>query len=83
MLIGTRKADRRARIVAFRWLLLVAFTAHLLFAHGCHGNDDHDLFGGSDGGARPLMPSRNRPDRTDDTQYPAALPLSRLSAAPM
>ena len=27
-----------------RWLALAWVGAGLLFAHGCHGNEDHELF---------------------------------------
>jgi hypothetical protein len=29
----------------FRWLLLAALLGQLVFAHGCHGDEDHELFG--------------------------------------
>ena len=28
---------------AFRWGVLIALAAQLLFAHGCHGDEDHEL----------------------------------------
>jgi hypothetical protein len=30
---------------ACRWLILAALAAQLVFAHGCHGDEDHELFG--------------------------------------
>ncbi len=30
---------------ACRWLALAALAAALLYAHGCHGDEDHELFG--------------------------------------
>jgi hypothetical protein len=31
--------------MALKALLLVGVLTSLLFAHGCHGNEDHELFG--------------------------------------
>jgi hypothetical protein len=31
--------------VLLRGLLLAWVLASILFAHGCHGNEDHELFG--------------------------------------
>ncbi len=31
-----------------RWLILAALTGQLVFAHGCHGDEDHELFGAID-----------------------------------
>jgi hypothetical protein len=28
-----------------RWLMLALLASQLLFAHGCHGDEDHELFG--------------------------------------
>lgn len=28
----------------FKWGFAVALCASLLFAHGCHGDEDHELF---------------------------------------
>jgi hypothetical protein len=28
-----------------RWVAFVLLAGHLLFAHGCHGDEDHELFG--------------------------------------
>lgn len=39
-----RAAERRlVRLV--HWGIVIALTAFLLFAHGCHGDDDSELFG--------------------------------------
>jgi hypothetical protein len=27
-----------------KWMLAAGVLASLLFAHGCHGNEDHELF---------------------------------------
>jgi hypothetical protein len=31
--------------IVFRLVLVVLLVARLLFAHGCHGDEDHELFG--------------------------------------
>jgi len=40
-----RNASLLRLTVAFRWAVLVALLSQLLFAHGCHGDEDHELFG--------------------------------------
>jgi hypothetical protein len=30
--------------VAFRWLAFALVATQLVFAHGCHGDGDHELF---------------------------------------
>lgn len=37
-----RAAARRLHVV--RWLAAALVAAYLLFAHGCHGDEDHELF---------------------------------------
>jgi hypothetical protein len=32
--------------ILFRWAVLAMLAAHLLFAHGCHGGEDHELLAG-------------------------------------
>ncbi|HKB37841.1 MAG TPA: hypothetical protein VKD72_15445, partial [Gemmataceae bacterium] len=36
------KARKRARPV--RWAAFVLVAGYLLFCHGCHGDEDHELF---------------------------------------
>jgi hypothetical protein len=43
------RQDECAHVVAGTWiwsraLVLLSLSAYLLFAHGCHGDDDHELF---------------------------------------
>jgi hypothetical protein len=33
----------RSSFLIFKWALAAAVLASLLFAHGCHGNEDHEL----------------------------------------
>ena len=33
------------RITLAKWLLAIGVLGSLLFAHGCHGSEDHELFG--------------------------------------
>jgi hypothetical protein len=28
-----------------RWLIIATIAGQLVFAHGCHGDEDHELFG--------------------------------------
>jgi hypothetical protein len=40
--------DKRAMqqvMTAVRWAAALVVAAHLLFAHGCHGDEDNELFG--------------------------------------
>ncbi len=30
--------------LGIRWLILLALAGLLVVAHGCHGNEDHELF---------------------------------------
>ena len=41
--INTRQRSPAAQ--AAKWLFAAWLLASLLFAHGCHGNEDHELFG--------------------------------------
>jgi hypothetical protein len=34
----------RSSFIILKWVLAAAILASLLFAHGCHGNEDHELF---------------------------------------
>jgi hypothetical protein len=55
------ETEQRMRWAAVlcRWALLAALTAHLLFAHGCHGDEDHELFGAVSGAPAPRGESAN------------------------
>ncbi len=37
-------AAMRAMAVLLRWAAFITVAAQLLFAHGCHGDEDHELF---------------------------------------
>jgi hypothetical protein len=43
----TARSDAAMHMImaACRWTAYAVLAAQLLFAHGCHGDDDHDLFG--------------------------------------
>lgn len=42
MIAQRPKPARVLRVV--RWLAFALLAGHLLFAHGCHGDEDHELF---------------------------------------
>lgn len=43
--VPTETRTRRRLLTWVRRGALALLTAHLLFAHGCHGDEDHELFG--------------------------------------
>ena len=48
-----KKQPRAGDCVVWPWprgTVLLALCAYLLFAHGCHGNEDHELLGSPAGG---------------------------------
>ncbi len=38
-------AKRKQVFLILKWTLAAWVLASLLFAHGCHGNEDHELWG--------------------------------------
>jgi hypothetical protein len=43
--LETRAEARRRRCLALlRGVAVTALVLHFLFAHGCHGDEDHELF---------------------------------------
>jgi hypothetical protein len=42
--LALRAQSRSMRAYLLQGILLVWLFASILFAHGCHGNEDHELF---------------------------------------
>jgi hypothetical protein len=40
----TRTSAAQFCVTLAKWTLAVALLGSLLFAHGCHGDEDHELF---------------------------------------
>ena len=53
---STRSAGR------MRWLPLVLLGGYLLFCHGCHGDEDNELFASAGFGQRFAVPNESVPE---------------------
>ncbi|MBI2804429.1 MAG: hypothetical protein HYX68_05520 [Planctomycetes bacterium] len=42
--VKTPRREHGFLFTAARWLFAAALLASMLFAHGCHGDEDHELF---------------------------------------
>ena len=38
-------SETRLLFTILKWILCAGLLASILFAHGCHGDEDHELFG--------------------------------------